>query len=158
MKMLEGRKWEDFIHRNTKEGDCQLVSIVNAYYYHTGRNISPILYNRIADKCGCVAGSCIDTKPALQVLGLAIEKSYITLESGYDVLPLEINVWHKYFGLHSILAVDWEPKTQCFRVTNFKHVCSMEGWIFSEDLYHFVIENPDNKSPRWRCRTIGLKK
>jgi len=148
---------DKYIHKNKREGDCQLVSIVNAYYFLTGKTVSDELYNELADKCGCVAGSCIDTKPALDKLNLCIKHKWSYLPSGEDVLPLEINVWHKYFGFHSVLAIDWEPRTECFKVLNFKHVASNNSWIFLEDLLHYVIENPDKNEPRWRCRTIKIK-
>jgi len=146
-----------YIHKNKREGDCQLVSIVNAYHFLTGNTTSDELYNELADACGCVAGSCINTQPAFERLGLYVKDTWPYLESGPDVLPLEINVWHKYFGFHSILAIAWEPITQSLRVINFRHVASDRWWIFFEDLQHYAIDNPNKDIPRWKCRTIGRK-
>jgi len=146
-----------YIYGNRREGDCQLVSIVNAYHFLTGKVITDELYNKLANVCGCVAGSCINTKPAFDILNLYVKYKWKYLPLGEDILPLEINVWHKYFGLHSILAIDWEPLTESFKVINFKHVASSRNWIFQEDLLHYVIENPDKDEPRWRCRTIRIK-
>jgi hypothetical protein len=148
---------DKYIHENRREGDCQLVSIVNAYHFLTGKTVSDKLYNELADECGCVAGSCINTKPAFERLNLYVKHKWKYLPSGEVVLPLEINVWHKYFGFHSILAIGWEPLTESFKVTNFNHVASGRNWIFQEDLIHYVIENPNKDRPRWKCRTIGLK-
>ena len=151
--MVKAAKWDIYIHGNRSEGDCQLVSLANACTYLTGRIVSMIEYEGLIKKCGCVAGSCIDTKPARKEFGLG-RKKWKHLPSGRSVLPLEINVWHKFFGFHSILAVDWESRTRSFRVTNFKHVASTAGWIFFEDLMHFTVLNPNGSRPRWRARTL----
>ena len=154
---MENRKWEKYIHKNKREGDCQLISAVNAYYYLTRNIVSNDLYEKLADECGCIAGSCIDMKKAFKVLDLYASKSYnYFVDGSINVLPLEINVWHKFFGYHSILAVDWEPKTDAFKVTNFRHVSSAQGWIFSEDLYHFIVDNPGKEKPMWKVRTLGV--
>jgi len=156
-KRHRSRKWENYIHRNKSDGDCRLVSAANAYYYLTGKVVNEKLYEKLIDDCGCRHGSCIDMKKAFRILGLCINKSYnYFVDGSIDVLPLEINVWHKFFGYHSILAVDWELKTNAFRVTNFRHVSSASGWVFSEDLYHFIIDNPEKEKPRWKVRTIGV--
>ena len=107
------REWDNYIHRNNKtSGDCSLVSAANAYYYLTGKTVDKELYEELIDDCGCRHGSCINMKKAFNVLGLRIDQSYKYFINGsIDILPLEINVWHKFFGYHSILAFDWEPKT-----------------------------------------------
>jgi len=151
------RKWENYIHQNRASGDCRLVSASNAYYYLTGKIVNEELYEKLVDDCGCRYGSCIDIKKIFDTLGLCINKSYnYFVDGSVNILPLEINTWHKYFGFHSILAVGWEPRTKSFRVTNFKHVAATSGWIFREDLYHFIIDNPDKEKPRWKVRTIEL--
>lgn len=153
------RKWENYIHKNESDGDCQLVSVVNAYYYLTGKVVGKGLYEKLIDDCGCRYGSCINIEKAFNTLKLYIDRSYkYFVDGSINVLPLEINIWHKFFGYHSILAVDWEPKTEAFRVTNFRHAASASGWIFAEDLYNFIIINPDKGRPRWRTRTFGLRR
>lgn len=134
-----------------------MVSLTNAYYYLTRKRIGDREYDNLADACGCVAGSCINIKPALERLGMEVKRYRVTLPVGRAVLPLEINIWHKFCGFHSVLAVDWEPKTKAFRITNFNHVVTARGWIFHEDLMHYVILNPDKTEPRWRSRTFALK-
>jgi len=155
----------EYLYKNKREGDCRMVSLANAYTYFTGKPVRDGLYEQLADKCGCVAGSCINLKPAFEALELEVKETWPYLvspdglleETTSSILPLEINVWHKYYGFHSILAVDWEPRTRSFKVTNFRHVANTDGWIFYEDLMHYDVENPDKKMPRWRCRTIGRK-
>jgi hypothetical protein len=154
---MKSRKWENYIHRNKSDGDCQLVSAANAYYYLTGKIIDDKLYESLIDECGCRCGACINIKKAYDRIGLYVKNSYNYFVSGnMKVLPLEINVWHKFFGYHSIIALDWESKTDAFRITNFRHVASASGWVFSEDLDHFVINNPDKEHPRWKVRTLGI--
>lgn len=146
------RTWEKYIHRNKREGDCQLISIVNAYYYLTSNIITNDVYQELADECGCVAGSCIDIKKAFKKLGLRVEEEWKFLPNTKSVLPLEINVWHKHFGFHSILAVEYNKQVDTYRITNFRHVASNNGWIFHEDLMHYVVENPNKEG--WKCRKI----
>lgn len=69
-------------------------------------------------------------------------------------LPVEINTWHKRTGFHSVLIVDHCLKTKCFRITNFRHVTTAEGWMFTEDLYQFI----DDCNKGWVFRLFGLKK
>jgi len=159
MKKLVRRRWESYIHRNKTEGDCQLVSVVNAYYYLTGKTISEKLYNELAELCGCRYGSCININKAFDLLGICEGERFTTLGSFPGLvpkLPLEINIWHKFFGFHSILAVEWSSRLKAYRVTNFKHVASSLGWIFEEDLMLFVTLNPNLDEPRWQSRIFGL--
>ena len=69
-----------------------------------------------------------------------------------------MNIWHKYFGYHSITIVDYIEKASCIKVCNFKYVASTNGWIFLEDLKPYVISNPDRSEPRYECRTYKLNK
>ena len=144
-----------YFHKNKREGDCQLISIANAYYYLTGNIISNDLYEKLANECGCIAGSCIDINKAFKKFKIS-EERFLYLVCGNKYLPLEIMVWHKYFGFHSILAVEYTKKVDAYRVTNFRHVASSTGWIFYEDLMHFTTLNPNQDEPRWICRTFSL--
>ncbi len=159
MKKYIRRRWESYIHKNRTVGDCQLVSVVNAYHYLTGKTISCKLYDELARVCGCQHGSCIDISKALNRLGICEGERFLTLGSFPDPvpkLPLEINVWHKFFGYHTILAVGWSSRLKAYRVTNFKHVASSGGWIFEEDLMLYDTLNPNLDEPRWRSRTFKI--
>ena len=154
-----GRRWENYIHKNKTEGDCQLVTAVNAYHYLTGKVVNKKFYDKLINLCGCIHGSCIDINKAFVQLGICEKKRLIILGSELDLvseLPLEINIWHKFFGFHSILAIDWSTKLEAYRVTNFRHVASSLGWIFEEDLMQFIILNPNKDEPRWKGRTFKI--
>ncbi len=69
-------------------------------------------------------------------------------------LPIEITVWHKRTGFHSVLIVDHCLKTECFQIANFRHVTSAKGWMFVEDLYMYI--NSMNKG--WCFRLFGRRK
>ena len=73
-------------------------------------------------------------------------------------LPMEVNIWHKFFGFHSALIVDFEKRVKAVRILNFRHVATSDGWIFTEDLQHFAVQNPDKQEPRWRFRLFELEK
>ena len=150
--MDKTRDWDKYIHKNRSEGDCQLVTLCNAYYYLTGIVVGDAKYSYLQEKCGCIAGSCIDITPALDALGLGFNITRPYLLEAATLFPFEISVWHKYFGFHSILAVDLEPITRSLRVTNFKHVANTDGWIYLEDLRHYAVETPTQEN--WKSRTI----
>ena len=133
-----------------------MVTAANAFYYLTGKTINEKLYEELADECGCVAGSCIDIMKAFKRLNLKVEEEWKYLVRGKKFLPVEINVWHKYFGFHVILAVEYYQRVDAYRVINFRHVSSNNGWIFCEDLMHYVIDSPNKEG--WKVRKIILDK
>ena len=145
--------WEKYLQENKHGQDCQLVSIANAYYFLTGEVVEKKQYTELTTLCGCVAGSCININKGMEVLKIHTKKNFLYLVNS---LPLEINVWHKFFGFHSILAVEWNKKLEAYRVINFNRVASSLGWIFKEDLMHYTTLNPDKDLPRWVCRTFEL--
>jgi len=51
--------------------------------------------------------------------------------------PLLMKVYHKKRGNHWVAVVDYEEKTDAWRVPNFEEATSARGWIFAEDLYHY---------------------
>lgn len=169
MKKVNGRfrrSWEKY-HRKNKCGmECQLVVALNACYYLTGRYISQNSneYEELVDLCGARYGSAISISKVWKKLGIKIKGTYRTFLDSEDnliknkksLLPLEMVVWHKIYGFHSVLAVDYEPRTDSFRIPNFKYVTNIEGWIFYEDLFHFIKENPDRTKPRYCYRQFGL--
>jgi len=151
---MKTRHWDKFINKNKTEGDCQLVSTVNAYYHLTGKTIPSEKYEEFIDLCGCRHGSTMSIEKVWRKLGLKIIKRYDSL---FDVdhkevsrkgvidyktikipLPMELSVWHKKCGHHSVLIVDHEIKTNCYRITNFPWETNMQGWMFAEDLYKFA--------------------
>ncbi len=79
---------------------------------------------------------------AHRALGLRVGKKYRHFSPLLDKfkLPLLMEIWEKHYGLHAILAVEHSKKVKAFRVLNFKSCkqVSMDGWIFDEDLYHYM--------------------
>ena len=154
------REWNKYIHKNRTCGDCQLVTAVNAYYYLTGKTITEKRYMKLTEECKCTSGACINIEKAWNKLGIKIIKTYKSLfnvdhkeirkngiihfETKKIPLPMEVDVWHKKCGFHSVLIVDHEIKTNCVRITNFPWETSQEGWMFKEDLYKF--EKPKHDS------------
>jgi len=160
------RNWEKYHRKNNSGSECQLVAALNACYYLTGRYIDQNSdeYEELVDLCGAWYGSAISIGKVWKKLGIKIKKTYLGLLDSEDnlikkkksLLPLEMIVWHKIYGFHSVSAVDYEPRTDSFRIPNFKYVTNIEGWIFYEDLFHFIKENPDKTKPRYRYRQFGL--
>lgn len=71
-------------------------------------------------------------------------------------LPLEAKIWEKHYGFHSVLIVDYEPKTTCFRVLNLRYATSLSGWIFEED-FNMLVRHAHNRPKDWAVRQLGLK-
>jgi len=134
------RKWKNYRHKNVIGQDCHLITVVNAYYYLTGNIIDDQLYDEFVDMSGCRYGSVIRIKPVLDKLGIKTEKHdilFCELNNVKKLLPLNIVVWHPIYGFHSILAVDYEKKTNSYRVLNFNRETTSDGWIYGEKLQVF---------------------
>ena len=164
------REWKNF-HNSQKYSECQLVTALNAYYFLTGKIIKQDSkrYENLVDLCFARYGAAININKVHKKLGLKITKHYISLPNKVR-LPLEISVWHKSYGFHSVLIVDFEPKSKACRVTNFKMATNTQGWIFHEDLNHLLRVGKGNsivnscpkcdkdKEPRWQYRLFELDK
>jgi len=185
---LTPRSWETYLKGNNTEGDCQLVTTVNAYYHLTGKIVEQESdeYQELVDLTGCRHGSAIDIRKAWEKLGIWEDQRLQTyeivrqheIEEDFDAIQvhlriperkplpgnyryqlqkgsfLEVSVWHKFFGCHSIAIVDYESRTDCVRLTNLKHVTSTGGWMFWEDLTPHVKLNPSKSEPRYEFRTF----
>ena len=174
------RVWENHINRQLYS-ECQLVTVINVYYYLTGNIINQDSqeYEDLVDLCGARHGSAInidkvylkfgiesngysnhildvqmDKWHALEMLKKPIHGICLELPEKKETirLPIEVNVWHKKTGFHSVLIVDHCEKTGCFRITNFSCATSLKGWMFVEDLYQFL----NNCNKGWVFRTFKL--
>lgn len=155
------RDWEKY-HSKNLYSECQLVTALNANYYLTGEYINQDSeeYEKLVDLCLSRHGSAICIEKVWDKLNIEVKNMYSYMPN-YDneddpPLPLEIMVWHKIYGFHSVLAVDYEPITESLRIPNFRYVTNLNGWIFYEDLMHFVIDNADKTEPRYKYRHFGL--
>ena len=157
-----GRNWEKY-HNKNKYSECQLITALNACYYLTGRYVSQSSkeYEELVDLCGVRHGSAVNIEKAWKRLNIEVKNVYLSSLSWWEEnnppLPLEIMIWHKAHGYHSVLAVDYEPRTDAFRIPNFRWATNLKGWMFFEDLMHFVIKNPDRTEPRYSYRHFGLR-
>lgn len=159
------RVWYKYIKENKKDyGDCQLVTALNAYYYLTGDQYckqGSDKYEELVNLTGCRSGSATNIERAYRKLGIEIIwvgnhlLSLTQLADGKIALPLEWNVWDWGYGFHSTLIVEFEPRSDCIRVTNFKKVTDSFGWMFRKDMHkysNFSIER-DHRL----FRLFGLK-
>ena len=159
------RDWHKY-HNKNKYSECQLITALNAKYYLTGDYIRQDSeeYEELVNLCGARYGSAICIEKVWDKLNIEIKDAYISRleweewKSINPLLPLEISVWHKAYGFHSALVVDYGPITDAFRITNFKRATNLQGWIFHEDLSHYLVENPDKTNPRYKYRQFGLNR
>lgn len=154
------REWEKY-HNRQKYSECQLVTALNIYYYLTGKSIKQESkrYENLVDLCGARHGSAVHIEKVWKRLKIEPKQTFSgTFEFSDEKipLPLEASAWHKQHGFHSVAIVDFEPKTKCIRVLNLRHETSVGGWLFFEDLYKFLINNPDLEEPRYKLRLFGL--
>lgn len=155
------RDWNKY-HNKNKYSECQLITALNAKYYLTGEYIDQNSneYEELVDACGARYGGAICIEKVWEKLNIEVKDTYLyslDWEKSSRPLPVEISVWHKAYGFHSVLAVDYEPKTNALRITNFKWATSLQGWIFDEDLFHYLIDNPELSKPRYRYRVFDIK-
>lgn len=133
-------KWENYRHKNVVGQDCHLVAVVNAYSYLTGKLISEQEYEEFVDLSGCRYGTVIKIEPVLDRLGMRVEEQNDLLCGLKDIeksLPLQIVVWHPRYGFHGVLVIDYEGKTDSYRVLNFDREATSSGWIYGEKLMIF---------------------
>lgn len=158
-------EWTKYINNNSKINkygmDCQLVTAVNAYYHFTSKIIKQYSnqYKELSELCGCCYGSCIDITKAWKKLGILEDKRFKWYDFDKYLKAncfIELSIWHKRYGYHSVAIVDYEFKTESVRITNFKWATSMNGWAFLEDIKPFIIDNPDKSNPIYHGRTLKL--
>jgi hypothetical protein len=150
------RNWDNYAH-DQQGMECQLVTALNAYHYLTGKSakFNTLRYNQLIKEIGAKYGAAIDMVPAWRKLGIFPSRNFSDLPSHMDLslLPMEISVWHKWYGFHSVCAVDYDHRTGCLRIPNFKYVTSSMGWVFREDLAPFVRRSEPFGPP---CRQFAL--
>jgi len=146
-----------------KYSECQLVTAINCYTYLTGKIIKQDSkrYEKLVDLVAARYGSAISIEKAYKRLGIEVIRWYYneyelaSKRNKFPFLPLVAAVWYKRYGCHSVAIVDYEPKTDCILVPNFKYVTSMDGWVFIEDFKPFVI--PISNKDKCLYRLFGKK-
>lgn len=149
------RDWDSYVHKQ-KYWECQLVSALNAWTYLTGKRVvqNSKGYEALVDLCGARHGSAFKIEKIHRRLGIEPFNEGRSVMFGVE-LPAEISVWHKCYGFHSVLAVEWEPRTMSYRIPNFDRVTNTAGWVFAEDLNQLVSRGQMPKD-EWSVRSFRL--
>jgi len=161
------RDWRKY-HNEQGYADCQLIALVNAYYYLTGKWIDrkSKRYKKMLNSVGAIAGPAINIKKAHKALGIEI------IWEGYsflgakdkdgnkikDPLPYIAKVWHPKYGYHSVLVIGINTNVGAVRVANFREETTTEGWIFEEDFRVFVHAAKGNYDPVYRILRLRRTK
>jgi len=154
---------ERFRWCNKYSSDCQLISAVNAYHKLTGKFITDKRYEKLIDIANCREEPPEDIKKIWDILGIE-ECNYLDAEALNDssslgyTLPMEASVFHHRYGYHSVLVIDYEPKSRALRITNFDEETTNTGWIFEENMYKFLRTSHEEDEPTWLYRTFRLKR
>lgn len=161
------RDWNKYINRQ-KYSECSLITALNAYYYLTGRiycKQDSQEYEDLVDLCCARHGAAISIEKVYKKLGLiTLEKhKFLWNFSGKKLpLPIEVIIWHRLTGNHSILIVDHNSKCHAVQVTNFRYE-TRRGWIFIDDLRLYenrCFSGNDNcingKGKPWNFRLFGI--
>lgn len=158
VKHLREHIWRK-LHQAQKRQTCQVITALNiACVLTKGKIVVPLDSDRFqwyVDLAGARFGVAISIEKVYEQLGIGVVKEYVTLWDCWD-FPFELAVWHKAYGFHSVCVVDYEPRTDAYRIVNFDKATNLQGWIFAEDLQHF-IKTPRKKPKEWLCRTFKLK-
>ncbi len=163
------RLWDGFLKQNKKgHSDCQVVAIVNALSYLTGKppdaQDSP-RYEHLIDMAKARFGAALKINDVMDYLGLEVKDSFSILHAAIPKgkrkipLPIETGVWHKSYGNHCILIVDYEPITNSLRILNLDKATNNHGWIYYEDFQHLMYARTLQRDAKHkRYRLLGLKK
>lgn len=161
------RKWEKYLNRQ-RYMECQLVTALNAYYCLTGKvycKQDSQEYEDLVDLCCARIGAAISIEKIHKKLGLKIAEKHRFLWGFRDKklpLPIEVSIWHRITGNHSVLIVDHSIKCNAVRIANFRYE-TRSGWIFIDDLK--LYENRcfsgddgiNSKGKPWNYRLFVLK-
>jgi hypothetical protein len=147
------------INRNSRHekynSDCQVVTVINAYYLLTGKIIEQgsERYNELCELARACYGSAICIEKVLEELNLEVFDESFSIPDDIDH-PVECSVWYKRCGYHSVLIYDHEPKCNAYRVSGLRWLTTHDGWIFNEDLHQIMTAIPQRK---WRTRKFRIK-
>lgn len=156
-KLIKNFDYNNYINKNKFGQECQVVTAINAYMKLTGKVIQQKSkkYDLLVNLAKAKYGTAICVEKVWEKLNIypASYSRYLLhpemFNSTYS-LPMEITVDTKY-GLHSMCAVDYEPKTHSFRIPNWKWYTSTRGWVFIEDLKQYICDRDG-----WCCRVFKL--
>ena len=160
------REWKKY-HNKQNYSDCQLIAMVNAYYYLTGKqiDINSKRYEKMVDLVGARHGAAINIKKAHKILGIEIAWQGLTLyptdkngEKIKDALPYEALIWHPKYGRHSVLVVDKNEEIGVVRVANFSHATNSQGWMFEEEFRTFVYAAKGDCNSTYKVLRLRRKK
>ena len=154
VKHLSESIWRK-LHQKQTGQVCQIITALNAACVLTkGKQVVELNSNHFQhciDIAGARFGSAISPKEVHKYLGIEVLKQHGSIFSCWE-FPFELNVWYKDYGFHSVCVVDYEWRTDSYRIANFSRATSLRGWILYEDLQHYI------KSPgqNWVCRSFKL--
>jgi hypothetical protein len=165
------RDWDKYIHKNKIGADCQLVTAVNAYYHLTGNTVSEEGYSKFIKLAKCEHGSAISIEEVWKELKINPTTHFFSImDIEKNVFregkPVEVRTNTKHYGFHSSLIIDYEEKSDAYRVLNLNRMTSQKGWIFFEDLFYAESIKNQNRvcsncetgtdEVRWSCRVFEL--
>lgn len=126
---------EKYYLNSQKYQECRLVAAINAAIFLNELPISQesIEYERLVDLVQARHGAAISISKAheylriipheLNFIDLKTIKKYLDIDS-----PIEVVVWHKEPGLHSVLIVDYKKENNKIRVLNFEEITDDQWW------------------------------
>lgn len=155
VKHLPERIWRK-LHQKQTGQTCQIITALNAACVLTkGKKVVALdsnLFQHYISLAGARFGSAVTVDKVHEDLGIVSLKEYHSIHECWE-FPFELNVWHKAHGFHSVCVVDYEWHTDAYRIANLSGATSLGGWIFYEDLQHYIRHG--GKIPA--CRPFVLK-
>jgi len=142
------KMWNTYYLKNQKEhGVCTAFAVINCYYsllFEKKIEIEKISKQKVESLLK-IAKTNGNIKNLSKELNMKIKKRYSSFWSFWQdhkkkqkPTPFLLSIWHKAYGHHLVSVVDYEPITESWRIPNFESTTNLEGWIYDEDLKHYV--------------------
>jgi len=162
---------EKYYLNSQKYSECQLVTAINAAIYLCELPITQnsIEYERLVDLVCARNGSAISIELAysyLRIIPTEIIFEWNNMTKYLDKkYPIEVSLWHKKFGLHSSLIIDYKIKPRNVRILNFTYETDKNCWMEWSCLRQYVVKTKIKMSRKcayynlnpWYIRDLQIK-
>ena len=151
---------EKYYIDSQKYSECQLITAINATIY---LNELPIIqgsieYERLVDLVCAKSGPAINIDLAhkyLRIVPTEMVFSWINITHHLDKYqPVEITVYHKKFGLHSMLIIDYKTKPRRIKALNFGRETDRKCYLKWSRLRQLIVK-PTIRTTR-KCAYYSL--
>lgn len=149
--------WDGYIN-SQRYFECQVISALNAYYYLTGEVIEQFSeeYEYLVDLALARNGATISVEKVYDYLDIVVVDIHKALPKFAPFpFPMDVSVWSKYTGYHSVLIIGKKEEGKLLQVTNFMWVTDEQGLIGYYDFRKYIRSTGIN-GEYWG-RVLGIR-